>query len=121
MRLRSADRRPFSLLGVVAASLLLLALTGCDNDPPGGMGDPDAGTARADFPGGSAETLYDSIQRLYGLPGDMRVFTCHDYQPGGRELRYRSLLREQRASNVQLDAENPGDGVPIGTAAEYRL
>ena len=65
---------------------------------------PDYGTARCDFPGGSAEALYDSIQRLYGLPGECRVFTCHDYQPGGRKLRFESTVGEQRASNVQLDA-----------------
>lgn len=65
---------------------------------------PDYGTARCDFPGGSAETLYASIQRLYAtLPGETRVFTCHDYQPGGRELAYESTLAEQKASNVQLD------------------
>lgn len=65
---------------------------------------PDYGTARCDFPGGSAETLYDSIQRLYRLPGDTRVFTCHDYQPGGRALQCESRLAEQSSSNVQLDA-----------------
>lgn len=65
---------------------------------------PDYGTARCDFPGGSAETLYDSIQRLYRLPGETRVFTCHDYQPGGRELRFESSVRDQKSSNVQLDA-----------------
>jgi len=65
---------------------------------------PDYGTARCDFPGGSAEVLYDSIQRLYRLPGATRVFTCHDYQPGGRELRFESRIREQASSNVQLQA-----------------
>ncbi|MGE0682152.1 MAG: MBL fold metallo-hydrolase, partial [Candidatus Binatia bacterium] len=51
---------------------------------------PDYGTARCDFPGGSAEALYDSIRRLYTLPDTMRIFTCHDYQPGGRPLRFES-------------------------------
>lgn len=65
---------------------------------------PDYGTARCDFPGGSAEQLYASIRRLYEtLPEDTRVFTCHDYQPGGRALAYESTLREQRQSNVQLN------------------
>ena len=63
---------------------------------------PDFGTARCDFPGGSASTLYDSVQRLYKLPGETEVFTCHDYQPGGRELRFRSTIEEQRSSNKQL-------------------
>jgi glyoxylase-like metal-dependent hydrolase (beta-lactamase superfamily II) len=63
---------------------------------------PDYGTARCDFPGGSAEILYDSIQRLYGLPEATRVFTCHDYRPGGRPLRFESTIGEQKRANVQL-------------------
>ncbi len=64
---------------------------------------PDYGTARCDFPGGSAGQLWDSIQRLYGeLPPTTRVFTCHDYQPGGRALAYESTLGEQRRENVQI-------------------
>jgi glyoxylase-like metal-dependent hydrolase (beta-lactamase superfamily II) len=64
---------------------------------------PDFGTARCDFPGGSGETLYDSIQKLYALPEETRVFTCHDYMPGGRELRFESTIGEQKKSNVQLN------------------
>src|SRR5688572_13937068 len=63
---------------------------------------PDYGTARCDFPGGSAEGLYDSIQRLYALPDSTRLFMCHDYQPGGRELRFVTTVAEQKQSNVQL-------------------
>jgi len=66
---------------------------------------PDFGTARCDFPGGSAEQLYDSIQRLYKLPGETEVYTCHDYQPGGRELRFRSTIEEQCTQNKQLTLE----------------
>jgi glyoxylase-like metal-dependent hydrolase (beta-lactamase superfamily II) len=65
---------------------------------------PDYGTARCDFPAGSAGDLYDSIQRLFELPGDTRVFTGHDYRPGGRSVAYESTIDEQRRSNVQLDA-----------------
>jgi glyoxylase-like metal-dependent hydrolase (beta-lactamase superfamily II) len=66
---------------------------------------PDYGTARCDFPGGSAAVLYDSIMRLYDtLPEGTRVYTCHDYQPGGRDVAFESTLREQRESNVQLSA-----------------
>jgi len=65
---------------------------------------PDFGTARCDFPGGSASALYDSVQRLYQLPGETEVYTCHDYQPGGRELRFRSTIEEQRTHNRQLRA-----------------
>ena len=64
---------------------------------------PDYGTARCDFPGGSAEQLYDSIQRIYALPGSTRLFMCHDYQPDGRELRFVSTVAEQKRSNIQLN------------------
>lgn len=65
---------------------------------------PDYGTARCDFPGGSAADLYDSIQRLYALPESVRAYTCHDYRPRGRELRFVATIGEQRRSNVQLSA-----------------
>ncbi len=64
---------------------------------------PDYGTGRCDFPGGSGEALYDSIQKLYSLPDETRVFTCHDYLPGGRELRFQSKIGEEKKSNVQLN------------------
>ena len=63
---------------------------------------PDSGTARCDFPGGSAAELYDSIQRIYDLPPETRIFTAHDYQPGGRKLAFESTVREQRRSNKHL-------------------
>jgi glyoxylase-like metal-dependent hydrolase (beta-lactamase superfamily II) len=65
---------------------------------------PDYGTARCDFPGGSAGELYDSIQRLYSFPDETRLFVCHDYQPGGRPLAWETTVREQKRGNVQLDA-----------------
>lgn len=65
---------------------------------------PDYGTARCDFPGGSAAVLFDSIQRMYELPETTRVFTCHDYRPGGRILRYESTIAEEKATNIQLSA-----------------
>jgi glyoxylase-like metal-dependent hydrolase (beta-lactamase superfamily II) len=63
---------------------------------------PDYGTARCDFPGGSTEQLFDSIQRIYALPGGTRLFMCHDYQPGGRELRFVTTVAEQKHANIQL-------------------
>ncbi len=63
---------------------------------------PDGGTARCDFPGGDAATLYRSIQRLYALPGDTRVFVCHDYGPGGREPRCQTSIDEQKAGNIHI-------------------
>jgi glyoxylase-like metal-dependent hydrolase (beta-lactamase superfamily II) len=65
----------------------------------------DFGTGRCDFPKGSAEDLYDSIQgKLYTLPDDTRVFVGHDYQPGGRELRWETTIGRSKAENVQLKA-----------------
>lgn len=64
----------------------------------------DYGTGRCDFPRGSAEALYDSIQRLYALPDDTRVFVGHDYQPGGREVRWETSIAASKAKNPQLSA-----------------
>lgn len=63
---------------------------------------PDGGTARADFPGGDARTLYRSIRRILSLPPETRLFTGHDYQPGGREPRWESTVAEQRQSNIHV-------------------
>ena len=63
---------------------------------------PDVGTARADFPGGDARTLYRSIRRLLALPGDTRVFVCHDYPPDGRAVRWETTVAEQRAANIHV-------------------
>lgn len=63
---------------------------------------PDSGTARADFPGGSAKALWKSIQNILALPGDTRIFTGHDYQPGGREPKWESTVAEQKASNTHI-------------------
>jgi len=63
---------------------------------------PDVGTARADFPGGDAHTLYRSIQRLLGLPAETTMFVCHDYPPKGREPRWQTNVREQRCGNVHV-------------------
>jgi glyoxylase-like metal-dependent hydrolase (beta-lactamase superfamily II) len=66
---------------------------------------PDYGAARCDFPGGSAATLYDSIQRLYALPDATRLFVCHDYRPGGRPVAPETTVAEQKRANVQIDAK----------------
>jgi glyoxylase-like metal-dependent hydrolase (beta-lactamase superfamily II) len=63
---------------------------------------PDGGTARCDFPGGSAATLYRSIQRLFALPDDTRVFVCHDYGPGGREVACETTIGEQKRANIHV-------------------
>lgn len=63
---------------------------------------PDSGTARADFPGGSAKVLWQSIQDILALPDETRIFTGHDYQPGGREVRFESTVAEQKATNIHM-------------------
>ncbi len=64
---------------------------------------PDFGSARCDFPRGSAASLYDSVQKIYQLPEEMRMFMCHDYLPEGRtEYRYETTLAEQKAANKHL-------------------
>lgn len=63
---------------------------------------PDSGTARADFPGGSAKALWGSIRRILALPDQTRLFTGHDYRPGGREARWESTVGEQKRANPHL-------------------
>ncbi len=64
---------------------------------------PDFGTARCDFPGGSAKTLFQSIQKILSLPGETRLFTCHDYKAEGRdEFAWESTVAEQKARNVHV-------------------
>ena len=70
---------------------------------------PDYGTARCDFPGGDAGILYDSIQRIYELPDETRLFMCHDYRPGDRPMRFETTVAEQKRSNVQLNARTTRD------------
>ena len=63
---------------------------------------PDVGTARCDFPGGNAHTLYQSIRRLLALPPATRLFMCHDYPPAGREPAWQTTVAEQRAGNIHV-------------------
>jgi glyoxylase-like metal-dependent hydrolase (beta-lactamase superfamily II) len=63
---------------------------------------PDGGSARADFPGGDAGTLYDSIQKVLALPDEMRLFMCHDYGPGGREIQWETTVAEEKANNIHV-------------------
>lgn len=63
---------------------------------------PDGGSARADFPGGDAGALYDSIQKILSLPDAMRLFMCHDYAPGGRDVLWETTVAEEKASNIHV-------------------
>ena len=65
---------------------------------------PDYGTARADFPGGSATQLYDSIQKIFSLPDDTRLFLCHDYKAPGRDTYvWETTVAEQRKGNILVN------------------
>ena len=66
---------------------------------------PDGGSARADFPGGNAGELYDSIARILSLPSEIRLFVCHDYGPGGRAIAWETTIGEQKASNIHVGGE----------------
>jgi len=63
---------------------------------------PDGGSARADFPGGDAGTLYDSIQSILALPDEMRLFICHDYGPNGRDIKWETTVGEEKAHNIHV-------------------
>ena len=83
---------------------------------------PDGGSARCDFPGGSAARLYQSIQRLYQLPDDTRVFVCHDYGPNGREFQCETTIGAQKAGNIHLRREiKQADFVRIREARDATL
>jgi len=77
---------------------------------------PDFGTARCDFPGGDAEVLYDSIQRIFELPNETRLFMCHDYKaPGRDEYAWETSVREQREHNIHIH-----DGIRKQEFVEFR-
>ncbi len=63
---------------------------------------PDGGSARADFPGGDAGTLYDSIQKVLALPDETRLFMCHDYGPNGREIQWETTVGDEKANNIHV-------------------
>ena len=71
---------------------------------------PDYGTARCDFPGGNARTLYQSIQKLFTLPDETRVFMCHDYKaPGREEFRYETSIAAEREHNIHVHSGTSED------------
>ena len=69
---------------------------------------PDVGTARCDFPGGNAQALYASIQKILRLPANTRLFMCHDYPPDGREVAYQCTVADQKARNIHVH-----DGISV--------
>jgi glyoxylase-like metal-dependent hydrolase (beta-lactamase superfamily II) len=82
---------------------------------------PDSGTARADFPGGSAKALWASIQDILALPDETRIFTGHDYQPGGREPRWESTVAEQKRSNSHIAGIDEAAFVSLREARDRTL
>ena len=63
---------------------------------------PDGGSARADFPGGDAGQLFDSISRVLSMPDEVRLFVCHDYGPGGRAISWETTIRDQKTANIHV-------------------
>lgn len=84
---------------------------------------PDYGTARVDFPGGNAETLYASIRKILSLPAETRIFVGHDYLPAGRsDYRWETSVAEQRAANIHVhDGISESDFVAMRTARDKTL
>lgn len=66
---------------------------------------PDGGSARCDFPGGSAEELYESIMKVLALPDDMRLFMCHDYGPNGRDIQWETTVADEKAFNIHVGGD----------------
>lgn len=81
---------------------------------------PDSGTARADFPGGCARQLWNSIQDILALPDETRIFTGHDYQPGGREPRWESTVAEQKAKNIHISVHKTEEAYVAAREARDR-
>ncbi|ECI7685776.1 MBL fold metallo-hydrolase, partial [Salmonella enterica subsp. enterica] len=82
---------------------------------------PDSGSARADFPGGSAKALWASIQAILALPDETRLFTGHDYQPGGRAVRWLSTVAEQKAQNAHVKDKDESSYVTLREARDRTL
>ena len=83
---------------------------------------PDSGTARCDFPGGDAATLYRSLRRILALPPETRMFICHDYCAGGRQPAWETTVAEQRARNIHVhDGVTEAEFVALRTARDKTL
>lgn len=82
---------------------------------------PDGGSARADFPGGDAGQLYDSIQRVLALPDQMRLFMCHDYGPNGRDIRWETTVGEEKAHNIHVSGKTREEFIALRTARDATL
>lgn len=124
------DNEVFKIGDVEATALLVPGHTPADMayvvDGAVFVGDtlfmPDVGTARADFPGGNAHTLYRSIRRLLALPPQTKMFVCHDYPPEGRLPAWETSVAEQRAKNIHVrDGVSEDEFVKMRTARDALL
>lgn len=135
-----ADGRQFDRLFAGDETFAIGALTARAMATPGHTGDslayvvgdaafigdtlfaPDSGSARADFPGGDARQLYDSIKTILALPDATRLFLCHDYPPAGRAPAAATSVAEQRARNIHVGGDVNADGfVAMRTARDATL
>ena len=83
---------------------------------------PDVGTARCDFPGGDAATMYRSVQRILALPPSTRLFMCHDYPPAGRGPSWETTVAAQRANNIHIrEGVSESDFVAMRTTRDSTL
>lgn len=83
---------------------------------------PDGGSARADFPGGDAAVLYDSIMRVLSLPDEARLFMCHDYGPNGRDIQWETTVGDEKAHNIHVGAgKTRDDFIRFRTARDATL
>jgi len=83
---------------------------------------PDGGSARCDFPGGSAETLYDSIMKVLSLPDETRLFMCHDYGPNGRDIQWETTVADEKAHNIHVGGgKSKEDFVKFRTERDAQL
>lgn len=82
---------------------------------------PDGGSARADFPGGDAGVLFDSIQRVLQLPDMTRLFMCHDYGPNDRDIRWETTVAEERAHNIHIAGKTREEFIALRQARDATL
>ncbi len=82
---------------------------------------PDGGSARADFPGGDAGELWDSIQRVLALPDETRLFMCHDYGPNGRDIRWETTVGEEKAHNIHIAGKTREEFIRLRTERDATL
>jgi glyoxylase-like metal-dependent hydrolase (beta-lactamase superfamily II) len=83
---------------------------------------PDGGSARADFPGGDAGVLYDSIQKVLALPDETRLFMCHDYGPNGRDIEWETSVAAEKEHNIHVGGgKSKEDFVKFRTERDAQL